>query len=147
MKQNVKSVTITSVLIKLIFVLMVLAIFAIPFVASMYDQTSGREPVATQLCVGMYLTLIPGFVITCSLNRVINNIKKNDVFIENTVKQLRIMSYCCFVVTAIFIYLGVYRQLALLVACAAGFIGLILRVLKNVFEKAIEIKEENDYTI
>jgi len=34
-----------------------------------------------------------------------------------------------------------------LLAILAAFMGLILRVLKNVFEQAIEIKEENDLTI
>ena len=32
-------------------------------------------------------------------------------------------------------------------AFAALFIGLILRVIKNVFDKAIEIREENDLTV
>ena len=35
--------------------------------------------------------------------------------------------------------------------CFAGFLaimfGLIMRVLKNVFEKAVEIKSENDFTV
>ena len=35
----------------------------------------------------------------------------------------------------------------LLVAAAAAFIGLILRVVKNVFQQAMALKEENDYTI
>ena len=33
------------------------------------------------------------------------------------------------------------------VVIAAAFFGLILRVIKNVFEQAIVIKEENDFTI
>jgi hypothetical protein len=29
----------------------------------------------------------------------------------------------------------------------AMFLGLVMRVLKNVFEKAVELKSENDFTI
>jgi len=35
----------------------------------------------------------------------------------------------------------------LLLAAGSGFMGLILRVVKNVFAEAIFIKEENDFTI
>ena len=35
----------------------------------------------------------------------------------------------------------------LLVSAAADFMGLILRVIKNVFQQAMALKEENDYTI
>jgi hypothetical protein len=35
----------------------------------------------------------------------------------------------------------------LLLSIMAGFLGLILRVVKNVFEAAVELKAENDYTI
>ena len=33
------------------------------------------------------------------------------------------------------------------VAIAAGFVGLIVRVIKNVFAEAIALKDENDFTI
>ena len=34
-----------------------------------------------------------------------------------------------------------------IVALAAAFFGIILRVVKNVFEQAVALQEENDYTI
>ena len=38
-------------------------------------------------------------------------------------------------------------EVILLVAFIVGFMGIILHVLKNVFEEAVSIKEESDYTI
>ena len=35
----------------------------------------------------------------------------------------------------------------LMVAVAAGFVGLMLRVVKNVMQAAVEIREENELTI
>jgi hypothetical protein len=35
----------------------------------------------------------------------------------------------------------------MLIFIAAAFIGLIIRVIKNVFEQAMELKAENDLTI
>ena len=47
----------------------------------------------------------------------------------------------------IFALLGVAYLFSLLVTVAALFVALILRVLKNVFSIAVELKAENDYTI
>ena len=38
-------------------------------------------------------------------------------------------------------------QIFLFIMVAAAFMGLILRVVKNVIESAVLIKEENDYTV
>ena len=69
------------------------------------------------------------------------------IFVQNNVKLLRILSYCCFAVTVIFIFFGIYTYVSLAIALAAAFMGLILRVLKNVFSKAVELREENDLTV
>jgi hypothetical protein len=37
--------------------------------------------------------------------------------------------------------------LLLLVAIAAGFMGLIVRIVKNAFQQAIAMKDELDYTV
>ena len=65
----------------------------------------------------------------------------------SNVKLLRILSYCCFSVTLIFIYFSIYTPVSLAIALAAAFMGLILRVLKNVFSQAVELREENDLTV
>ena len=57
------------------------------------------------------------------------------------------ISWCCFAVAIIFALLGIAYLFSLIVTVAALFIALILRVLKNVFSIAVELKAENDYTI
>ena len=42
---------------------------------------------------------------------------------------------------------GFYYILFVIGAVAAGFFGLILRVVKNVIEQAVILKNENDFTI
>ena len=41
----------------------------------------------------------------------------------------------------------VWRLLAVIVVLAFAFMGLLLRVLKNVFEQAVLLREENDLTV
>lgn len=81
------------------------------------------------------------------LNRILSNVKTGAVFTAGTVKMLRVISYCCFAAAVIFAVLGIWRLLALLLCFAAAFVGLLLRVLKNVFQQAVLIREENDFTI
>ena len=52
-----------------------------------------------------------------------------------------------FAIGVLFVVLGYYFKLAVVVAVAAIFLGLCLRVVKNVIEKATEIKAENDLTV
>ena len=46
-----------------------------------------------------------------------------------------------------FAVMALWRYLFFLPAFFAVMFGLIMRVLKNVFEQAVEIKSENDFTI
>ena len=147
MSEQPKSLLFTSVLVKLLFVLLVAAVFLIPWASSWYDSVSMQEPVFWPLCVCLYLTLIPAFTLVLCLHRVLRNVKTGAVFTADTVKMLRVISYCCFAAADVFAVLGIWRLLALLLCFAAVFVGLLLRVLKNVFQQAVLIREENDFTI
>lgn len=147
MSEQPKSLFITSVLVKIVFVFLVAAPFFIPWTASWYDSVSMQEPIFWPLCICLYLTLIPAFILVFCLNRILSNVKTGAVFTAGTVKMLRVISYCCFTAAVIFAVLGIWRLLALLLCFAAAFVGLLLRVLKNVFQQAVLIREENDFTI
>ena len=71
-----------------------------------------------------------------------------DVFVPENVTALRRISWCCagaavLCLAAVFIC---YRPFAVL-AVAAGFMALLVRVLKNAFAQAVRMKNELDYTI
>jgi len=99
------------------------------------------------MIITLYLAAAVALVIVTALDRLLSNIRHDKVFIPANVKILRLISYCCFAVSVIFIYFSFIRAFAWLVVIAAAFFGLILRVIKNVFEQAIILKEENDFTI
>lgn len=75
------------------------------------------------------------------------NVRKGQVFTSQTVSLIRGVSWCCLSLCVPFGILGLYFQLSWIVCFLAGFLGLCLRVCKNAFEEALEIKEENDLTI
>jgi chromate transport protein ChrA len=82
-----------------------------------------------------------------SLHRLLGNIRGGIVFARENVKELRRTSWCCFGVCAICLLSTAYYMPFLLISVAAGFVGLIVRIVKNTFEQAIAMKEELDFTV
>lgn len=158
-----KSVLLSQALVIAAFLICVVFIFFMPSmrdfcmdVIEIHDRdVDSFIPASLMMLINLYAALIPAFAAFVTLYKLLLNIKADKIFCESNVKLLRILSYCCFAETAIFIAFafvcsyGIYGVsfIALLVSFVAAFFGLILRVIKNVFDKAIEIKEENDFTI
>lgn len=94
-----------------------------------------------------YPSAVFAYITLYSLIRLLFNIKKDAIFILPNVSYLRRISWCCFAVAAITLVGGVFYLPFLCVAVAAGFVGLMLRVVKNVMESAVQIKAENELTI
>ena len=148
MKKQNYSVMITSILVKAVFVLIIVCCIFAPFIVRIYRIFAlfGMS-VYLPTIITLYLAAAAALVIVIALDRLLSNIRQGKVFTSGNVKILRLISYCCFAVSVIFIYFSILRPFAWLVVIAAAFFGLILRVIKNVFEQAIVIKEENDFTI
>ena len=143
-----KSVTVSSVCTKIVIAAVICAAFTAPFLVTSYVTYTLKDPyVINPLLVTIYACTVPGLIALFSLDRLLANIKKKDVFIAKNVKHLRMISWCSFAVSFILFVSGFYYILFLLIAIAAAFFGLILRVVKNVIEQAVVIKNENDFTI
>lgn len=143
-----KSVLVSSICTKIVIGLVICAAFAAPYIVKSYMAYTMKDPhMVTPLLATIYACSVPGLIALFSLDRLLANIKSKDVFIEKNVKLLRVISWCSFAVSAILIVSGFYYLLFLLIAVAAAFFGLILRVVKNVIEHAVIIKNENDFTI
>jgi hypothetical protein len=105
------------------------------------------ETVVAKLMPLYYAVCIPGFIALFHADALLRAIRSGEVFTGRNVRYLRIISWCCFAAAAVFA-VGSRGSLALLlIAAAAAFAGLIIRVVKNVLASGVEIKDENDYTI
>lgn len=148
MKNENRSLKLTSILIKTAIVLCVGALFAMPYAAEIYQQVSFmNDDVTVPLLITFYSCAAVGFVILFVLDRLVENIRKGEVFVSQNIKLLRILSYCCFVIAVITLIFARLRIIVFVITFAAAFIGLILRVIKNCFEEAVKLREENDFTI
>lgn len=148
--KKIQSAKLTSILIKIVYVLAVICCIMAPYMVEHYDRmliAKGEPSVFLPLLITLYCA-VPGAVVALiCLDKLLKNIIGNQPFIANNVKLLRIISYCCFAEALVFVYFTTLKPFALIVVVACAFMGLILRVIKNVFEHAVEIREENDFTI
>ncbi len=82
-----------------------------------------------------------------ALLRLLQNIKTGRIFIRQNITLLRLLSWCCVWVALAALAVS-FRYLPFaLFFIAAGFLAIILRVVKNVMEEATLLREENDLTI
>lgn len=143
-----KSVMLSSITTKIAFVLVILTAVALPKLVPTYVEIAGKNPDITKsLLLTVYACTVPELLSLICLDRLLANIRKEEVFTQKNVKLLRLLSWCSFLVSAILLISGFYYILFVIIGVCAAFLGLILRVIKNVFEQAIVIKEENDFTI
>lgn len=115
-----------------------------PWLTRYSEYLQGKE---TLLLGSTYAAAIPAAAALYSLHGLLHNITQEKIFVETNVLNLRKISWCCILAAVIFAVSSIYYILFLLLSVAMAFIGLILRVLKNVFAEAVRLKMENDYTI
>lgn len=142
-----KSIILSQILIKICYVGIVACAVSAPNLVGLYEKNVGVEGLYTPLLATLLCCVPPGIIALVCLDVLLWNIQKNRAFIVQNVKMLRAISYCCFCVAAIFVYFSILRPFAFVIVFAAGFFGIILRVVKNCFQQAIAIREENDFTI
>lgn len=99
------------------------------------------------LLTALYLCAVPAAVALVTLIRLLYSLRQDEVFTEQNVRRIRWLSWCCAAVAVVCLVCGCFYLPFLLIMVAAGFMALILRVIKNVFAAALELKEENRLTI
>ena len=145
-----RSLALSHILVKAMIVLIIVFAAMIPYITQLYCDTLVAETaqhIKTPLIISLYIATTPVFLAVVCLDRMLSNIKKDVVFDRTNVKYLRYISWCCYVTGIVFFALGFYIFLSFILAIAAVFFGLIIRVIKNLFCEAVEIKSENDLTI
>ena len=95
-----------------------------------------------------FLLLIPVAVADGFLVKLLLLVRRHQVFTDKAVSCLRTISWCCFIEAGLCLVTArPFFPVHYAAAFAAGFLGLVLRVVKNVIEEAVALKAENDFTI
>ena len=95
----------------------------------------------------IYLCSGFGWVLLVRLWQLLQNIRVQLVFDARNVRLLRQVSWCCVGAGAVCLVSCLYYLPFIAVAVAACFMALIVRIVKNIFQQAIDMKSELDLTI
>lgn len=88
--------------------------------------------------------------------KIFKNLKKEVLFSKNNAKGLNIVSYSCFIISALYLGMSIYTfsiiknyifAFSIMLAIIFAVSGIGIKILNEIYKKAIEYKEENDFTI
>ena len=102
---------------------------------------------AKKVLLAFYLCCPAAWTALICILRLMTNIIHGEIFTKQTVFSMRLLSWCCAYVAVVCLIFGFFWAPLLAFSLGAGFLTLILRVLKSVMARATEIKAENELTI
>lgn len=144
-----------SITISIVFLIVCLVVaFFLPAIADMLlearnyigTEMIGEKGFAIVLTLAYLALAIVAFA-DCLLMSLLFRVNAGKVFTPKSVGYIRGVSWCCFALCFPFLVLGFFFNLAFFLVLVAIFLGLCLRVVKNVIEEATIIKSENDLTV
>lgn len=95
----------------------------------------------------VYVCAVPVGLLLLNLWRLIGDMGLEEIFTAANIRRLRIIAWMCFLTGAICLVSMAYYVFWGIIGVAMSFMGLLIRVIKNTFERAKELQEEVDYTI
>ena len=95
----------------------------------------------------VYVGCLPAAVLLVLLYVLLHRIGAGKVFVSENTECLRRISWCCFAGALISLASSFYWIAWFAVGVSAAFMGLIVRVIKNVVAKAVSLQDDADYTI
>ena len=115
------------------------------------------------LFIAIVLTGIIALFIIYQFIKIFKNLKNNILFCENNSESLNVISNSCFIISALYLIIAILIALiasglmgeflyyifafSIMLMIIFAIAGIGIKILNEVYKKAIEYKEENDFTI
>lgn len=94
-----------------------------------------------------YVCTIFAYVILFSVLKLLNNMKKNKVFIKDNTSLMKNMAISCFAIFALCVAGMAIWPSILFIGVVGLFMGLIVQCVRVVMDKAIDMRDELDLTV
>jgi len=95
----------------------------------------------------IYIGFLPAAYTLYNMYALLRQISLGKIFIRENVSYLRRISWCCMLGAIISIASSFYYFPWIVVAFPASFMGLIVRVIKNMTAYGVNLQDESDYTV
>lgn len=143
-----QSLRLTLVVTALFFIAIIVTMCNMTYFVNLLLPLNGISGLnLTYFYVTLYAAMVVMLWILVLLAFLVRNIQKEIVFEQVNIRYLRLISWSCMLVAIILFASAFYHFEWIVLAVAATFMALIVRVVKNVFCQALLIKEENAFTI
>jgi len=101
----------------------------------------------TLFMITIYSGCVPAAALLAWLYVLLHRIGAGRVFVKENTACLRYISWCCFAGAAICLASALYYIPWTAVGISAAFMGIIVRVVKNVVAKAVSLQDDAEFTI
>lgn len=143
-----KSVILSIILSVLFMVILVAGLVLAPSIVYSLDGVKNIPDSGIPFVIAMsYLALCVMIAADAMLIILLARVRRRLVFTSFSISLVRGVSWCAIALGVVFALLGKFFLLSYFAAFACVFLGICVRVVKNVIEEATEIKSENDFTI
>ncbi|MGI5921762.1 MAG: DUF2975 domain-containing protein [Syntrophomonadaceae bacterium] len=144
-----KSIILTKWCIVIFMGLLLGVVVSAPWLTDWFVDISqaGQDEHRAYFMTTIYVGFVPAAYLLYSLFKLLRRIETGQVFTDENVELLRRISWSCFAGAVVALISVFYYYPWAFVAIAAAFMGLIVRVVKNVVAQAVELKNEADYIV
>lgn len=135
---------------RLVALIVAVLIFALPALLNWYGDLLGYHPPQrdmTGISISFDLCAVAMFVALWNMEKLLQNIRAEKVFVKENVRRVRGIAWCCAVVSLICLIATSFVLPMLIFAAIMAFLCLAIRVVVCVLDAAVAIREENDLTI
>lgn len=132
-------------------VIAALVIVLLPFMPRLLNWYAWVRPLVhaawRAISLAFYLCVPAVLVSLWSLDKLLRNILRQQVFTGENVTLIRRIRLCCAAVSLITLPASYFYLPLIFLFLIMGFLALVVSVLGNVMAAAVELREENDLTI
>ena len=133
---------------RIIALVVVALIFFFPPLIDWFEEVRPLgERRITALIIGFYLCVPVVLYALWCIDRLVTNVLKKDIFVEQNVRYIRRLRWCCAGVSLICVPIAFFYMPLIFMVVIMAFLALVISLVKNVMAAAVEIREENEFTI
>jgi len=144
-----KSLMLSKICVLIFMALLIVCAICAPWMIGRLRSMSSAAFAAGRalFLITVYTGAVPAAGLLISLYVLLHRIGTGRVFIKENTTSLRQISWCCLAGAAISIASAFYYLPWAAIGVAAAFMGIIVRVVKNVVAKAVSLQDEADLTV
>ena len=142
------SARVTKWVNRLLAVAVVGMALALPALLKWYAAVRQLGPLGAEAIMAAYYVCCPVvlFALWC-IEKLMDNILSGQVFVEDNVRSIRRLRWCCVGVSLICLPAAWFYQPLIFLVVIMAFLALIVSVVKSVIAAAVALREENDLVI